>query len=395
VIDCEGSWSDQHRGFIFQSGEDTTSVLQGFIITNGYNDNIWYGGGAIYCGRDSTSAKIIGNRIIGNVARDAGGGGISVNGANTPLVIRKNYIANNRALGAVGIRVANSVIVEITGNVIVENEGEHDEFSSGPIGGLYVSATDHINISYNTIADNYCYGYAGGVMCSAPNVTMIGNTIVNNTAWGYSSYYYPHTDPGHGGGVYCWDSNLTMIGNTIAGNIADEAGSYAAHGGGLFCSNSTFTLIGNTITDNIAQSAEYDFGQGGGVYCEGSVGVMTNNVFWNDQADEGEEIALVDSTMLTISHTDVGGGAPSFHWEPGSSITIGLGNVDADPLFVDPGSADYHLQFTSPCINAGDPYYVLEPDETDIDGESRVMRGRIDMGVDEVPYPHFNVPVQW
>jgi len=61
----------------------------------------------------------------------------------------------------------------------------------------------------------------------------------------------------------------------------------------------------------------------------------------------------------------------------------GQGNIGADPLFVAPDSNDFHLLPDSPCINAGDPDYVAGPDETDIDGELRVMLGRIDMGADE------------
>jgi hypothetical protein len=37
----------------------------------------------------------------------------------------------------------------------------------------------------------------------------------------------------------------------------------------------------------------------------------------------------------------------------------------------------------SPCIDAGDPNYVAEPNETDIDGQIRVFAGNVDMGADE------------
>lgn len=33
--------------------------------------------------------------------------------------------------------------------------------------------------------------------------------------------------------------------------------------------------------------------------------------------------------------------------------TTGANNIDADPLFVDAMNGDYHLQITSPCIDAG------------------------------------------
>jgi hypothetical protein len=61
----------------------------------------------------------------------------------------------------------------------------------------------------------------------------------------------------------------------------------------------------------------------------------------------------------------------------------GAGNIDKDPLFVDVSIDDYHLLSGSPCINAGDPAYVPAPDETDLDGQPRVIGGRIDMGVYE------------
>ncbi|MGB2809530.1 MAG: LamG-like jellyroll fold domain-containing protein [Sedimentisphaerales bacterium] len=44
---------------------------------------------------------------------------------------------------------------------------------------------------------------------------------------------------------------------------------------------------------------------------------------------------------------------------------------------------DYHLLPDSPCIDAGDPNYIPEPNETDLDGRSRIFGNRIDMGVYE------------
>ena len=67
-----------------------------------------------------------------------------------------------------------------------------------------------------------------------------------------------------------------------------------------------------------------------------------------------------------------------------------------DPCFVDPGywdtngvwfDGDYHLLADSPCIDAGDPNYVAEPNETDLDGQPRVIGGRIDMGAFEYSPP--------
>jgi hypothetical protein len=44
---------------------------------------------------------------------------------------------------------------------------------------------------------------------------------------------------------------------------------------------------------------------------------------------------------------------------------------------------DYHLTAPSPCIETGDPDFVPEAGETDIDGTPRVTGCRVDMGADE------------
>jgi len=49
----------------------------------------------------------------------------------------------------------------------------------------------------------------------------------------------------------------------------------------------------------------------------------------------------------------------------------------------------FHLLPGSPCINAGDPGYIVQPGETDLDGKPRVIAGRIDMGA----YEFNHIPV--
>ncbi|GAG81043.1 unnamed protein product [marine sediment metagenome] len=77
----------------------------------------------------------------------------------------------------------------------------------------------------------------------------------------------------------------------------------------------------------------------------------------------------------------------------------GTGNIDAYPCFVELGywdtndtptpwddfwvAGDYHLLEDSPCIDTGDPNYIAEPNETDLDGRPRIIGGRIDMGAYE------------
>jgi hypothetical protein len=96
IIDCEGSESDQHRGFYFHSDEDTNSVVQGFTIVNGY---VIGEGGGIYCTWNCTP-KIVGNIITRNTAYYEGGG---VCCGGYPAMIRMNTINGNMASWGGGI----------------------------------------------------------------------------------------------------------------------------------------------------------------------------------------------------------------------------------------------------------------------------------------------------
>jgi len=64
---------------------------------------------------------------------------------------------------------------------------------------------------------------------------------------------------------------------------------------------------------------------------------------------------LYSGSIVQATYCDIQGG-----WH-------GTGNIDADPLFVDPTLGDYHLQWPSPCIDAGDPESPLDPDGTRAD----------------------------
>ena len=59
---------------------------------------------------------------------------------------------------------------------------------------------------------------------------------------------------------------------------------------------------------------------------------------------------------------------------------VSQGYWDAAGHWID---GDYHLLTDSPCIDAGDPAYVPVPNEADLDGQPRVLGGRIDMGAYE------------
>jgi len=205
--------------------------------------------------------------------------------------------------------------------------------------GIYCNSSSP-TITNNTITANSA-DYGGGIYCSSYSSPIItNNTITANSAVGTLS-------PGNGGGIYCTSSSPTITNCIITGNEA--LGESNAYGGGIYCTSYS-TITNCTITGNRAYRPRHDLGGvGGGIYCDTSSSTVLNTILWNDNPDE------IDGS-ITVTYSDVKGGWP------------GEGNIDADPLFVDPSSDNYHLQASSPCIDAG-TYSGAPPD--DLDGNPR------------------------
>ncbi len=72
---------------------------------------------------------------------------------------------------------------------------------------------------------------------------------------------------------------------------------------------------------------------------------------------------------ITASYNDVEGGKAGAFVQGGFTLNWGLGNINADPLFVAPGIGDYHLSSGSPCSDAGNNWGVpIDGDDYDQDG---------------------------
>ena len=133
-------------------------------------------------------------------------------------------------------------------------------------------------------------------------------------------------------------------------------------GGGIYCESSSPTIRSNVITGNTA------FDSGGGIYCDyTSSPIITNTILWDNDAPSGPEI---EGSQPTVTYSDVKGGWP------------GTGNIDADPLFADAAGGDYHITWSSTCLDSGDNSVVTE--SFDFEGDPRIALGFVvDMGADE------------
>jgi len=176
-------------------------------------------------------------------------------------------------------------------------------------------------------------GYAnegGGIYCSSASPTLYDLAITINSAGGMFGY---------GGGIYCNNSFPSLVNVAIFNNDATYAG------GGIYLDSSNPSLVNVTITDNIADIPGPPSGYGGGIYSfNNSSPSLLNSIIWNNSPQ--------GSSIVTVTYSNIEGGCS------------GTGNIDSDPLFVDPLNRDYQLTKFSPCIDAGDPASSLDPDGT-------------------------------
>ncbi len=396
IIDCEGSPLEPHRGFWFHSGEDSNSVLQGFMIINGQS---WTNsGGGIRC--EGSSPTIAGNIITENDAGPSGsngsGGGISCLYSSSPI-IKDNVISNNNSenygggiscsyssspiimdnviqdnfaeAGGGGILVYSYCSPTVVNNVINENQtGEGGgggaicliDFSWGSIqgntvtkneggilsGGIYCMNYSSPVIEDNIISENIAF-VAGGIgLWFRSSPTIRNNWIRNNIA-----------TEGSGGGIYCSESSPTVQNNMFSGNSAQE------EGGGIWIYKSG--VSGSLTVTNCTFSENSAYIMGGGIYTDSCGTEITNCILWGDHPDE------IRGDTLTVSFSNVQGG-----WG-------GEGNIDIDPLFRDPVVGDFHLMAVacadssdSPCIDAGCP----DSSDLILDCDHGLGMERCDMG---------------
>lgn len=303
-------------------------------------------------GRESEGCAIAGFTIRNGRARCGAGicGGTWDNCSRA--TIRNNVITRNSTFGEFpsgcggGLAYCDGLIEN---NVVT---GNNSNGSAGGLGGC--GGTIRNNVITGNSAD---YQSEGGGLCGCSG-TIESNIIAGNSA------------VGRGGGLYGCDG--TVQENMILGNLAEDSGggldlcsgviqnnlvcwNSAGWGGALFKCDGT--VQSNTIVNNWAQY------EGGALYwCNG---IIRNCIIWGNTGKEGYQI--YESSVPSYSCIQ--------DWTAG-----GVANVGNDPVFLDAAGGDYHLQPSSPCIDAGPYYYFFVWPQSDLDGNGRVVGERVDMG---------------
>lgn len=246
-------------------------------------------------------------------------------------------------------------------------------------GGIYLGPKVHARV-HNCIVQG-CAADRGGAICAeggSPVITncrLRGNTA---TARGGALDYVgpPQFTPSIG---------APAIRNCLIANNGAPAG-----GGIALAGNQTDVSIRNcTLSANGAT-------HGGGLYSSGANAMLRNCVLWANSANSGPEIAVYPPALfpytLNIDYCDVQGGYRAIGGLGGAGTVVwGFHNLVLNPALVDISfwgdpewaARDYHLTSVSPCVNAGDPFFVPPPGETDLDGNHRIVNLIVDMGAYE------------
>lgn len=320
----------------FQSGEGTGSVLNGLTLRNGAPSNTFplfnVGGGIAIV---NSSPTITGNVITGNHA--ICGIGMEIRGGSA--VVRGNTITGNTqaggdgGCGGGGIEITGDFSHPIATPLISGNTITNNSLLGGGFGGgIEVAFNAAPTIQNNFISGNAVFNNGGGIDIESNAGTPIvvtQNIIVNNSTGG----------GGSGAGISA-SANSVLTANTIVGNTAFDGSS------GIFADR--FSPI--TISNNIVVAAA------------GQTGIVCSQF---------------SSTFPSFSHNDVTSASGQSFSSNCASTAQGNGNISLDPQFVNANGGDYHLQSTSPAIDAGDNNAPNFPHQ-DYDNNPRIVDGNND-----------------
>ncbi len=375
------------------SGTDLTAVLDGFTITAGNADGSYRheNGAGMY---NESGSPTVRNCIFIRNAADYHAGGMYNTQASETTLTSCTFIENyGRATGG-GITNNHSSRPTLVSCTFSHN-------STGSNGGAMRNIDSSPTLTNCTFIGNSARTYGGGMNSHTTHDSQTPcDLLLTNCTFSRNKSRV------NGGGMYSYHASAMLTNCTFIGNSAEyNGGGMHNHGTSAMLTNCTFT--GNwagqfgggmhnwnqsdvNLTNCIFSGNSAD---SGGAICNrrDCNPTLTSCILWGNAATQGDNICLAlyhwagqtFTAGITVSYSDVEGGDAGVHVETGCTLNWGEGNIDTDPLLVDPVAGDYHLSVGSPCIDAGDPAYIPSLGETDIDGEPRVMGGRVDMGIDE------------
>ncbi|MHC4615392.1 MAG: right-handed parallel beta-helix repeat-containing protein, partial [Planctomycetota bacterium] len=321
--------------------------------------------------------------FVGNTAGGYGGGMyITVDSPSGGPTVTNCTFEGNHADEGGGMYNENSSPT-VTNCTFEGNEADHG-------GGMFTIRTHDYFSNNPTVTactfDGNIADSGGGMYNWESNSTVIGCTFTGNVAEQATQYggngagmcnagaYDDHSSPTlincvfsnndarYGGGVCNFASDPTVTNCVFTGNSASAGGLFTQGAGAAMHNDTSSPVISNcTFRGNVNT---HPIGDGGGMSnVDSSYPTVTNSVLW-----ESSPVEILDSidSFCTVRHSDVQGGWP------------GIGNIDTDPMCVDPVNGDFRLSPGSPCIDAGHNWAIAGLTDVDLDGNPRCVHAPID-----------------
>jgi hypothetical protein len=271
IVDCAGSESEPHYGFLFDSWGNVESALEGISVTNGWGER----GGAVYAFVPEGPTVTLRNcTFVGNRARYYGA----------------------------AVFVAGEAVVELCS--FLQNSSTWDG------GGLYGGENSHMRVADCTFSDNLAVQRGGGVFCGGraefSRCTFTGNSksglyanidsdvaltdcaFLGNRSW-------------TAGGIYIDRARAVLANCVFSGNSAGT-------GGGMYSSGSTVTASGCIFSGN---GATYPVSGGSGACVTGGSYKFINCTFVGNMGDHGA--VIVGDAGVSFDHVIIA-------FNPGSAL---------------------------------------------------------------------------
>ena len=389
--------SQQGCVVVFESGEDSTTVLTGFTITNGYSYHDLTRGGGISIANSScpfinnvvitknktegcngagilsienANAKIRNSNIYENEAEDGRGGGIAT--INSQIFLEYLSLKSNVARGGGGIYI-DSAYVNIDSSIINKNIAKN---SLGG-GGIQITNNSSVIFRFTEIAYNETiwksvaaigpFGDGGGINTNNNSSVTIEECKIKN-----------NNSAVDGGGIYIYESEVNLERTEVSENIASR------NGGGVYfyCENQIDVFKYVTIKNNLSH------GNGGGIYmssCLLFTDTSNCNVFLNQAYREGTDIYIKSESENLIYQvyldTTTVSQPENYHISPIDQIdfhfrTPIFNSVDSD-LYVSPIGSNYNSGL-SETIALKNLYFALLVIKTDSNYNRKIF---LDSGI--------------
>ncbi|MDD5063913.1 MAG: right-handed parallel beta-helix repeat-containing protein [Phycisphaerae bacterium] len=321
---------------VVSSYSDATAVIDGFTITGGNAMTSWPYGHGGGMFCYYNANCTVNNCTFLENTSRFGGGLAGNSGCDYLRVTDCTFLRNAASNNGGGIDLYQSHYVVLADCSFIGNVG----ISTGA-GGMSIINSSSPTLTNCIFGENSADGYAGGIFNNGSSPTLTNCIFSDNSALN-----------GGGGGMYNgYYSSPTLTNCTFSGNSANTEG-------------------GGMVNDYYSNPN------------------ITNCILWGNTAPAGAQIYNIETSFSAVTFSDVQGGFP------------GLGNIDADPCFVDPANGDYHLKsegwswdaerdrwtyddVTSRCIDAGNPGSPLGDESLSVPDDPNNIWGqnlRIDMG---------------